>query len=401
MSLKHQVSQVFQQRFGSAPALLVQAPGRVNLIGEHTDYNDGFVLPMAIDREVWIALRPRSDHLVRVHSLDFDQTVEFSLGQLENTNQGWAEYIKGVAWALQEAGYRLTGWEGVTAGNVPIGSGLSSSAALELAAARAFAVVSNIQWDPTEMALLSQKAENQWVGVNCGIMDQLISAAGQADHALLIDCRSLAIEPVPLPDSVRIVVLYSAAPRALADSAYNQRRSECESAVVKLQAVYPDITALRDVTSEMLAAEANRLTRIELRRARHVVSENERVLASVQAMSKNDVAQLGLLMVESHVSLREDYEVSSRELDLLVELALAQPGVLGARLTGAGFGGCAIALVEDARAGAVADAVVAPYRQQTGLPGEAYVTVPGDGAAIASPGTGRGLERSSYEAHRD
>src|SRR5512143_124347 len=203
-SLQDRISQEFERRYGEKPSIIVRAPGRVNLIGEHTDYNDGFVLPMAIDRAIWIALRPRADRQVLAHSLDFDETAEFDLDRLEKQS-GWIEYLKGVAWALQEAGYALTGFDAVVAGDVPIGAGLSSSAAWELAAARAFAAVSGFDWNATQMALLGQRAENKWVGVNCGIMDQMISAAGQAGQALLIDCRTLETQSVPLPPGVVIV----------------------------------------------------------------------------------------------------------------------------------------------------------------------------------------------------
>ncbi len=386
MKVQEQVSQAFRARYGEPPRWWVAAPGRVNLIGEHTDYNDGFVLPMAIDRAVWIALRPRADRLVHLHSLDFDQSKAFSLDDFRNEGHSWAEYVKGVAWALGEAGLTLGGWDGVVAGDVPVGSGLSSSAAIELAAARAFATVSNLFWDPVRMARLCQKAENRWVGVNCGIMDQLISAAGEAGHALLIDCRSLATTAVPVPAGVRFLVLDSAAPRSLAASAYNQRRAECEAAVHKLQAAYPDITALRDVSPAMLEAAADRLAPNELQRARHIVSENERVLASTEALRSGDMARLGSYMVASHASLRDDYQVSSRELDTLVDLALATPGVLGGRLTGAGFGGCAIALVLPAAAEGAAETIIARYRAATGLPGSAFVTSASQGARqVAGP----------------
>ncbi len=208
----------------------LSAPGRVNLIGEHTDYNDGFVLPMAIDRAVWIALAARDDGRVVVHSLDYDETAEFSLDHLVRGQPAWIEYLKGTAWSLQDAGHSLTGWEGVLMGDVPQGAGLSSSAALEMATARAFAAAGNLAWDPAAMALLGQQAENQWIGVNCGIMDQLISAAGRADHALLIDCRSLQTQPAPLPPGVAVAVLDTATRRGLVDSEYNTRRAQCEAA---------------------------------------------------------------------------------------------------------------------------------------------------------------------------
>ncbi len=382
MSLQQRVIEAFHQRFAAPPAFAVRAPGRVNLIGEHTDYNDGFVLPMAIDRAVWIALRSRPNGQVAAYSLDFPQPATFTLSAFAHQGHGWFEYVKGVAWALQDAGHILEGWEGVIAGDVPVGSGLSSSAAIELATARAFAAVSQLPWDAATMARLCQRAENQWVGMNCGIMDQLISAAGQAGCALLIDCRSLEITPVRMPDTLRVVVLDSAAPRELASSAYNERRAECEAAVAKLQAAYPQIRALRDVTPAMLTAAEHRLDQVERKRARHVVFENDRVLRFGAALRSGETDQLGALLLASHASLRDDYQVSSRELDTLVELAMETPGVLGARLTGAGFGGCAIALTEADRAEDAATTVIERYRRATSRAGQAYVTVPSQGAEV-------------------
>ena len=240
----------FDSRFHQSPRWVVRAPGRVNLIGEHTDYNDGFVLPLAIDRAVWIALRPRDDRRVAVYSVDYDQMGEFSLDGLRNEKAGWIEYLKGTAWSLQDAGLALTGWEGVLQGDVPLGAGLSSSAALEMATARALAAAGNLDWNPAKMAKLGQRAENKWVGVNCGIMDQLISAAGRENHALLIDCRSLDCQPVPFPPGVAVVVLDTSTRRGLVDSAYNERRSQCEAA-----AKFFGVTALRDVTMEQFRAE--------------------------------------------------------------------------------------------------------------------------------------------------
>ena len=251
MSLHRDVSQEFETRFGSGPNLVVRAPGRVNLIGEHTDYNDGFVLPMAIDRAIWIALRPRSDDQVHVYSIDFEQSATFALQSFQHQAAGWIEYVKGVAWALQDAGYALRGWEGVVGGDVPVGAGLSSSAALELAAARAFAAVSSLDWAAKEMARLCQRAENQWIGMNCGIMDQMISAAGQANHALLIDCRSLETRAVPLPQDTVFVVMDTASRRGLVDSAYNERRTQCEAA-----ARFFSVPALRDVDAERFERQA-------------------------------------------------------------------------------------------------------------------------------------------------
>lgn len=384
-ALRERVSMALGRYAGREPAVVARAPGRVNLIGEHTDYNDGFVLPMAIDRAAWLALAPRSDRLVRVHALDFDDEQAFDLdalgepGARDRGPHGWIEYIKGIAWALGEAGYTLRGWDGVIAADVPVGAGLSSSAAIELATARAWVSLSggDIPWDPVAMARLAQRAERQWVGVQCGIMDQMISAAGRAGHALRIDCRSLATELLPIPGGVAVVVLDTGKRRELFASAYNERRAQCESAARRL-----GVPALRDATPELLAARAAALSRVEQRRARHVVFENQRVLDAAAAMRADDPVRLGQLMDQSHASLRDDFEVSCPELDIMVELGRSHAGCLGARLTGAGFGGCAVALVEGSQAGELARAVPAAYRQRIGLTAvpAAYICAAADGA---------------------
>jgi galactokinase len=377
MSIYKDVTAAFTERFGDAPPTVVRAPGRVNLIGEHTDYNDGFVLPMAIDRAIWIALRPRQDTEVHVHSLDFEETRTFDLTALEKSGAGWLEYLKGVAWALQEAGYTLNGWEGVLAGDVPSGAGLSSSAALELATARAFAALGDFAWRPAEMAKLCQRAENAWVGVNCGIMDQMISAAGQADHALLIDCRSLETTAAPLPPETTVVVLDTATRRGLVDSAYNERRRQCETA-----ARFFDVPALRDVSVEQFTSRAEELDDLTRRRARHVVTENARTLQAVAAMRDGNAEKLGVLMRESHVSLRDDFEVSSDALNVMVRCALAEAGCYGARMTGAGFGGCAVALVAAEVAERFAENVAAAYEAATQIAPSVYVCRATRGAAV-------------------
>jgi galactokinase len=381
--LRDRVVQDFTRRFGAAPTLVARAPGRVNLIGEHTDYNDGFVLPMAIDREAWIALRPREDATVRLHSLDFpDEPVEFTLGALEHHPGSWADYVVAMAWALTDAGHALDrGWDGVVAGDVPVGAGLSSSAALELAVARAFGGVQPLAWDAAHMALTAQKAENRWVGVNCGIMDQMISAAAQAGHALLLDCRTLEGRQVPVPPDVAVVILDTATRRGLVESAYNERREQCEAAARAF-----GVRALRDVDAETFEARAHELDELTRRRARHVVTENARTLRAADALTRGDAAEVGRLMDESHVSLRDDFEVSRRELDLIVEAARAQPGCHGARMTGAGFGGCAVALVERGAAQALVEATVERYRAETGLEPAAYVCVPSAGASLETLG---------------
>jgi galactokinase len=377
VSLQERVTTAFQEHFNATPRYIVRAPGRVNLIGEHTDYNDGFVLPMAIDRATWIALSPRNDGLVEAYSLDFDQTVTFSLADFKNEQTGWAEYVKGVAWVLQEAGHRINGWTGVIAGDVPIAAGLSSSASIELATARAFAAISGVEWKPANMALLAQKAENQWVGMNCGIMDQMISAAGVAGTALLIDCRSLATENVPLPPDTVVVVLDTATRRGLVDSAYNERRSQCESAARTF-----GIKALRDISLADFEHRAGELDDLTHRRARHVISENERTLAAAEAMKAGDAKTLGQLMNASHASLRDDFEVSSEALDVMVEKAQAHAACYGARMTGAGFGGCAVALVQADAADSFAGQVGRDYTKATNLQPNIYICAPAQGAEV-------------------
>lgn len=382
MSLKELVVREFASRFGAQPTAVVRAPGRVNLIGEHTDYNDGFVLPMAIDRAVWIALRPRPDRKLRVYSLEFDETRTFTIEEvrdkdLSREDAGWIEYLKGVTWALQEAGYTLQAWEGVLAGDVPIGAGLSSSAALEMATVRAFTLISQLPWDTVAMAKLGQRAENKWVGVNCGIMDQMISAAGKAGHALLIDCRSLETQPVPLPPGTVAVVLDTATRRGLVDSAYNERRTQCEAA-----ARFFGVPALRDVSLADFEARADELDALTRRRARHVIIENERTLQASHSMREGDAVKLGRLMNASHQSLRDDFEVSSEALNTMVEHACSTDGCYGARLTGAGFGGCAVALVQADKADAFAVTVGADYERATGNISSAYICRATNGAEV-------------------
>ena len=370
------IRSAFRQRFGADPALVARAPGRVNLIGEHTDYNDGFVMPLAIDRAVWIALRRRTDRLVRVYSIDFDGWSEFDLDRPERGAPGWIEYIKGVAWSLTSNHLVLNGWEGVVAGDVPLGAGLSSSAALEMAAARAFAAASDLYWDPTAMAVAAQRAENEWVGMNCWIMDQLISGIGLANHAVLIDCRTLTTRAVPLPAGTAVVVLDTATRRELVTSAYNERRAQCEAAARAF-----GVRALRDVSVERFGREGGMLEAVTHRRARHVITENDRTVRAAAAMAAGDAAALGRLMDASHESLRDDFEVSNAALDAMVECA-HDAGCVGARMTGAGFGGCAVALVEAGAAGTFTARVASGYTARTGLTPAIYVCHATDGASL-------------------
>jgi len=374
--LHNQVNKSFAEYFHEEPSLLVRAPGRVNLIGGHTDYNDGFVLPMAIDRAVWIALRSRPDRQVVVHSTDFEETDEFSLDDLQR-GQGWLEYLKGMAQALQQAGYTLRGWEGVMAGDVPIGAGLSSSAATEMAVARAFMAVSGFDWDPVRMAAAGQRCENEWIGVNSGIMDQMASALAQAGQALFLDCRTLAYEQVPLPQGLAVVVMDTATRRGLVGSAYNQRRSQCEAAARVL-----GVKALRDANLDQLQAAADKMDEITFRRARHIITENQRVLHAVQAMHAGEVVRLGRLLDASHASLRDDFEVSNPALDQMVACARQQAGCLGARMTGAGFGGCAVALVREADQHAFVGHVLDCYHRVSGLEPNLYPCQASQGASL-------------------
>jgi len=371
----------FSRAFDGAPDVIVRAPGRVNLIGEHTDYNDGFVLPMAIDFDIRVAARVRPDRLVRLYSVDLDRRDTFSLDDVRRITPErviWADYMRGVADVLQREGYALRGMDAAITGNVPRASGLSSSAAMELAAITAFRLLGQLELDPVKAALLGQRAENEFVGMRCGIMDQFISSLGKADHALLIDCRSLDYRPVPIPDGVRIIVTDSGVRRGLVDSAYNERRAQCEQGARLL-----GVRALRDVSVEIFAAHEKRLPPVVARRCKHVVTENDRTLKSVEALERGDLEAFGRAMNESHASLRDWFEVSIKELDALVEIQQSVPGCLGARLTGAGFGGCTVALAREEAVPAVIEAIQAGYPARTGKTPQIYVCRAAEGAGLA------------------
>ena len=378
------LTRTFRAIFDKEPAAYVRAPGRVNLIGEHTDYNDGFVMPMAIEFDVRIALRPRSDRRVTLCSSNFDQQVTFGLDDLRHDNgkAPWSEYTRGVAWAMLEKGLPLRGMDAVITGDVPLGAGLSSSAAMEVASAWAFQVASGLHMDPVEMAVLCQKAENEWVGMRCGIMDQFISALGESDHCVLVDCRSLTHEAVPLPPGHSFVICNSMVRRGLVDSAYNERRAQCEEGVRLLQKYLPEIRALRDVTLDDLQAHSKDLPEITYRRCRHVVSEDTRVMQSVEALKGDNAAAFGQLMNASHESLRDDYQVSRAELDTLGAIARAAPGCLGSRLTGAGFGGCTVSLVQTTSVDDFVEHVAEEYARATGLTPDIYVSGAAAGAGM-------------------
>jgi galactokinase len=373
----------FRARFPGAPPRVSAAPGRVNLIGEHTDYNDGFVLPMAIARHAVAVFRPRADGVLRAHAPAYDETREAAVASLAPPGgHDWFAYVAGVAWAFAAEGFALGGLDVVVDGDVPIGAGLSSSAALEMAVARALSAAASIPWDPARMAKLGQKAENRYVGMNCGIMDQYASAACEAGHALLLDCRSLETRRVKVPDGVAVVVMDTGARRSLAGSAYNDRRAACERVVAQIATRRPAVRALRDVTPAQLEATALKLDAVDLKRARHVVAETLRPAALADAFAAGDLATAGRLMNESHASLRELYEVSCDELDLVTALARRQPSCHGARMTGAGFGGCAVALVDAGALDAFCAEVLRGYRAAFDLPAALYACRPMAGARL-------------------
>jgi galactokinase len=358
-----------------------RAPGRVNLIGEHTDYNDGFVMPVALDFSTWVRLSPLEQRRLQIHSENFNEDVEVDLDDKNLKARGhWSDYPIGVAVEMERAGHPLHGASLRIRGDVPIGSGLSSSAAIEVATACALAANSDLKIDTRELALLCQRAENEFVGARVGIMDQFVSLFGQAQHALLLDCRSLEFKLLPLPDNVRLIICNTMVKHELASSAYNERREQCEEGVRLLAQFYPNVKALRDVTTEQLEQHRSELPEVIYRRCRHVVTENARVLEAGEALERHDLDQFGKLMRESHVSLRDDYEVSSDELDLMVELAGKIEGVYGARMTGGGFGGSTVNLVREEQADDFRARIAEEYERVTKIKPEVYISTAGNGA---------------------
>ena len=350
------------------------APGRVNLIGEHTDYNDGFVLPTPIDRHVWAAASPRDGVRVAVRALDLGDMMEFSLDAItRSTEHPWGNYVMGVAQVLQDEGHRLRGAYMTISGDVPIGAGLSSSAALLMASLRAFQSMNGIALEPVEAAYLARRAENRFVGVQCGVMDQFVAALGEHGKALFIDCRTNEHRLVELPRDHRVVIVNTMKSRDLASSAYNERRGQCMEAIRVIGRHEAGVTALRDVTPELLVKHWSELQPVIQRRARHVVTENQRVLESLELLGHGDVEGFGGLMYDSHESLRHDYEVSCRELDVLVDATLDMRGVAGARMTGAGFGGCTVNLVEDGYVEGFTQSIAERYFKATAKRAEVYL----------------------------
>lgn len=382
------LSAFFRRHFDSEPPIVIRAPGRVNLLGEHTDYNEGFVLPVAIDRSVLVAARPRPDRLVTVWSANYHRSLSFSLDETgslgENgtaTQDKFTNYLRGVACCIEARGYKLHGMDAAIEGNVPVGSGLSSSAALEMAVVLAFESVSGLSIPGPEKARIGQQAENEYVGVQSGLMDQLVSVWARKDHAVLIDCRRLSHELVPMSAlGAKVVVCDSGVRRSLDRSQYNLRREECLAGVRALSEHKPEVKSLRDVSSVDLDLYASVLPEVVRRRCRHVVDENERVLEGVAALRRGDVSRFGALMCGSHKSLRDLYEVSCRELDLLVECAMRVDGVMGSRMTGAGFGGCTVSLVDSETVDEFKYRVGRDYRNSTGREARIWVCKPAEGA---------------------
>jgi galactokinase len=371
----------FRALFGAEPQMF-RAPGRVNLIGEHTDYNDGFVMPAAVGFYTYVAAAKNKDRLLRVYSEQFGESIEFAMGELTGPpRKHWSDYVRGVATELLEAGCALEGANLLVDGQVPLGAGLSSSAAIEVATALALSSLAGVDADRVELAKLCQRAENRYSGAQCGIMDQFISCFGTVNHALLLDCRSLSVSLLPLPEGARLVICNTMTKHALAGGEYNQRRASCERAVKTISKSMPKVRALRDVSLPQLERHRSLLDEVDYRRCRHVVTENARVTEAAAALVQENLNRFGELMYQSHASLDKDYEVTCEELNLMVQLARERDGVYGARMTGGGFGGSTVNLVEAGKAEAFRSEIVSRYETKTGIRPEVYICSASDGAA--------------------
>lgn len=364
------------------PVRVFRAPGRVNLIGEHTDYNDGFVLPSAIGFYIWVAVTPRDDRKLTLHSENFSETFEIELDEPNpQPRRAWSDYLQGVAVALERAGHRLRGANLLVRGEVPIGSGLSSSAAVGVATGLALLENSGLKISRVELAQVCRRAENDFVGASVGIMDPFVSCCGHVGQALMLDCRSLDYKLLPIPDGVSLVICNTMVKHALSGGEYNTRHRECQEGLNLLKRAFSDANALRDIGYEELQSQKSILSSVIYRRCRHVITENARVLVAADALSKGDLARFGKYMAESHASLRGDYEVSCRELDLMVEIASHRTGVYGARMTGGGFGGCTINLVQNSAVPEFKESVTRAYQRATGLAPQIFVSGAAEGAS--------------------
>lgn len=378
---KEYLTQQFTQAYHRAPEVWARAPGRVDLMGSHTDYNLGYVMTMTIDRDTWIAAAPRSDMQVHLHSLNLKGSAQFDLNDRSFDHEApWSNYIRGMAAVLHDAGYPLHGWDGMIHSTIPFASGLSSSAAIEMAVGVVFQAVGGFTLDGVTLARLGQKAENQFVGVNCGILDQYSSAMGRAESSLLLDCRSLASQIMPISSEVTVVICDTRAKRSLAGTEYGERRAQCEEGVRILQTFIPSITALRDVTPAIFAAHEHVLPALVARRCRFIIEEDQRVLDLAGALAMGDRPRLAELTAQSYAGARDLYEIGAPAMQAMVNAALEAPGVIGVRQAGAGFGGCMVALVESPHVEAFCSAARMVYRQATGIDPAIYAVHAADGA---------------------
>jgi galactokinase len=370
---KERITGQFVKRYGRPPVVWSQAPGRVDLMGSHTDYNSGYVLTQAIDRDTWIAARPRDDDRVVIESLNLDGRGAFDLERIEYDEAvPWTNYVRGVAAVLRQEGYRLRGFDGLIHSTIPFGSGLSSSAALEVATAVLFNTLADLNLDPVQMALLCQRAENEFVGMNCGILDQYSSIMGQAGSVLLLDCRDLTSQTKPVAAGIQVVICDTRAKRELTGSEYAQRRAQCEEGTRILAGFYPGVHALRDVSLQQLNAHRTDLSDVVYRRCRFVIEENQRVLDMASAMSSGDRQAIGTLAARSYVGARDLYEIGCQEMAWMMDAMASGPGAIGARQAGAGFGGCMVAFVEKSEVGTFARHVEARYRDTSGIEPQVY-----------------------------
>lgn len=382
MTLQQQVSDAFKERYGEAPAMLVWAPGRVNIIGGHTEYNGGYTLPININRYTVVALRAREDGVAKVYSTAFDEEVTFDLMQFEHQDDHWSEYVRAAAWALGDEGYALRGWEGVIGGDIPMGAGLGASASLLLAVLRAFAEVSGFPFDAREMAKLANKAEHDWVGEVGSLADVLSVALGKPGEAMLIDAQSMDVEPVEFPYNAKVVLLDNGtrADRAAVESIMKSRLDEIIAAVKAYK-----VSHLRDLSMSRFEKDADELEDNIFKRARHVLTENGRTILAAEMLRSNAVATVGRLMNDSHTSLRDDYGVHSEDIETIRRIVLEQPNVLGARGAGSGMGGTVVALVSDISADTVSKLVVSSYKRETDSDLNAFVVEPAGGVEVVMP----------------
>jgi len=387
ISRKELIAAEFEKLYYSAPSIISRAPGRVDLMGSHTDYNMGYVMTMTIDRDTWIAAHPRDDRIIRLQSLNLEGAVQFSLDDIQYDHvTPWSNYLRGIAKVLQEAGHRLRGFDGVIHSTVPFGSGLSSSAALEMATTALFADISNFSIDPVEMALVGQKAENSFVGVNTGILDQYTSALGQAKCAMKLDCRNLTSNLVEIADGIVIVICNTKAERNLLGSEYDDRRAQCEAGVAFLKQFYPSIKSLRDVSLAQFEQHEAAMPAVVAKRCRFILEENQRVIDLARALGSGDRPTLRSLFSDSYKGARDLFEIGAPEMEAMIQAMNASPGIIAARQAGGGFGGCMVALADQNHVDQFADYVSKQYRSATNIVPDIYQVSASAGAGIMPVG---------------